>query len=130
MVDQVKLAATAKRLIAKDGRSISLIKKTTVDSNPAKPWEGKTGDDVPLVITAVSVPPNTVRQFGITALGHGSEFEEMTRRSEKIYIIAPDGNDLNQYESVDDRGVSYSILATQILEPGEIEMLAFIAVRR
>lgn len=129
MVDYVKLAATAERLIRLNGRLVSFVRKTEVPLDPLKPWKGNTAGETLLTVSAVFVPPNTVRQFGITSLGQGTEFIDLITFSEQIAIIYQADADLREYTTLRD-GVDYNILGIQVLKPGPINMLAFIGVRR
>jgi hypothetical protein len=130
MVDYVKLANTAKKLINANGREITFIGKSQAASDPSKPWDGPTGGtDISLVLDGVFVPPNTVRQFGLTALGQGTEYVDLISFSEEIIITFPGDNDLRNYIQVIDE-VTYGIVGIQVLKPGPLNLLAFVGIRR
>ena len=131
MVDYVKLATTAKRLVEKNGRSVVLtgLEGSSVDTD--KPWLGPMDAvGVPLPISGVFVPPNTIRQFGLTALGHGTEYIDLVDFSEQIMITFPGETDLRQYRTLVDNSQDWRIIGIQSLKPGDITLLAFIGVRR
>ncbi len=130
MVDYVKLAATAKRLIEANGRSITFVRdsETPVDVN--KPWLGPTGADTTLILFGVFVPPDTVRQFGLSALGQGTEFKDLISFSEEMAIVFPDVNELRQFTHVEDETIRWGITGIQILKPSTVQLLAFIGLRR
>lgn len=130
MVDYVRLQATALRLINENGRAITLVRKSRTPADANEPWNGPTGMDTSLSLVGVFVPPNSVREFGLPALGEGTEYVDMLRFSQQIVIVAPQANDVRGYEIVRDRSVDWGILATQVLRPGDLTMLAFIGVRR
>lgn len=132
MVDYVKLSATALRLISKNGREINLVRKAQGAADPTKPWDGPTGGtDTLTPIKAVFVPPNTVRQFGLTALGQGTEFMDLIAMSEQIVIVNPESLELKDYSAVIEAdGSSWGIIGLQVLKPGPIQLLAFLGVRR
>lgn len=130
MVDYVRVAATAKRLIDANGRQISLIRPSTVPLDPLKPWKGSVPGDEQLVINGVFVPPNTVRQFGISSLGEGTEFIDLIQFSEQIAIVHQGQVDVRDYTTLRDNGVNWNILGIQVLRPAETYLLAFIGVRR
>lgn len=131
MVDYNRLAQTASRLIKNNGRSISFIKLNETSDDANEPWNGPAdGGETTLALNGVFVPPNTVRQFGITALGEGTEFIDLVTMSEQIIITFPGETDLREYTSVLDRAVRWGILGMQVLRPGEVTMLAFVGVRR
>lgn len=129
MVDYVKLAATAERLVAKNGREITLVRKSETPTDPTKPWKGPQAGETLLPLRAVFVPPNTVRQFGITSLGQGTEFVDLLAFSEQIAIVFQGQNDVREYTTLRD-GVDWNILGIQVLKPADINLLAFIGVRR
>lgn len=131
MPDYVRLAATASRLIEKSGRSITFVKLNETADDPAKPWRGPPdGGDTNLPLFGVFVPPNTVRQFGLSALGEGTEFDDLVTRSEQIIITFQGENDLRDYTEVEDRGERWGIIGLQVLRPGDTTLLAFVGVRR
>lgn len=125
-----QMSALATEMMAEYGRSITLVKFSETPSDASKPWNGRTGVDTTLTLNAVFVPPNTVRQFGLTALGEGTEYIDMITRSEQIAICNPDTEDVREYTALQDGGIEYGIIATQVLKPGDKRLLAFIGVRR
>lgn len=131
MVDYVRLQQTAERLIKKNGRSISFVKLNETPADPNNPWDGPSpAGEITLPVFGVFVPPNTVRQFGLTALGEGTEFRDLVTFSEQIIITAQGENDLREYTSVVDRADRWGIIGLQVLRPGDITLLAFVGVRR
>lgn len=130
MVDYVRLAATAQRLVEANGRLITFIRNNETPDDPDKPWEGSTGVDTTLELSGVFVPPNTVRQFGLTALGQGTEFKDLISFSEEIAIVFPETSDLRQFTHVLDDAVRWGITGIQVLKPGNTQVLAFVGMRR
>ena len=130
MVDYVRLAATAKRLIDKNGREISFVKLNETPIDPNRPWKGTMSGDTLLTLRGVFVPPNTVRQFGLTALGEGTEFKDLITFSEQIIITAQGEVDLREYTSVEDRDERWGIVGLQVLRAADVTLLAFVGVRR
>ena len=134
MVDYVRMAATAQRLITKNGRSIQFARPDNAPANANRPWKGPlTGEEAqPLTINlmGVFVPPNTVRQFGLTALGEGTEYRDLVTYSQQIIITAPGEQDLREFISVIDRDERWGIIGLQVLRPADITLLAFVGVRR
>lgn len=128
--DYTELAATSKRLITKFGRSVTFVKPSTTLIDPSKPWLGSTGTEITLVTVAVFVPPNQVRQFGLSALGYGTEFTEFTQFSEQIAICYPEDARLKDYPTLRDGGVDWGVVGVQMLEPGDKKLLAYVGVRR
>jgi hypothetical protein len=130
MVDYVKVAATAKRLIEANGRQVTFNRLTQTPGDPAKPWNGNTGALTPLDLYGVFVPPNQVRIFGLSALGLASDIRELVEVSEQIGIIYPEGNDLRDYESITDGSPRWTVTGVQQLRPAETYLLAYVGVRR
>lgn len=131
MVDYVRLQATAQRLIEKNGRQIQFVRLNENASNTNRPWKGPpTGGETTLDLRGVFVPPNTVRQFGLTALGEGTEVDDLVTMSEQIIITAQGDNDLRIYTEVVDRSERWGIIGLQVLRPADVTLLAFVGVRR
>jgi len=131
VVDYVRLSQTAERLIKNNGRSISFVKLNENAANSSRPWKGPpTGGESTLALNGVFVPPNTVRQFGLTALGEGTEFKDLVTFSEQIIIVAQGETDLREYTSVIDGSVRWGIIGLQVLRPGDTTLLGFVGVRR
>lgn len=135
MVDYVRLAQTANRLIRNNGRSITFVRLAEAAADPARPWKGppSTGPgaaETTLPLVGVFVPPNTVRQFGLTALGEGTEFKDLVTFSQQIIITAQGENDLREFTSVVDGSDRWGIIGLQVLKPADVTLLAFVGVRR
>jgi hypothetical protein len=125
-------AATAKRLINKRGRSIELIRLDESAANTSRPWKGppSTPSETTLPLKGVFVPPNTVRKFGLSALGLGTQLEDMISMSDQVIIVAQGEVDLRIFTEVLDDGMRWGIFASQILKPGDVTLLGFLGVRR
>lgn len=133
MVDYVKLQNTAIRLIKSNGREITLVKLDETAADSAKPWQGPTvvnDASASLVTRGVFVPPNTVRQFGLSSLGEGTEIEGLLTHSEQVIIIAQGDVDVRDFSKVIDRGEEWGIIGYQVLRPGDLGILSFLGVRR
>lgn len=130
MVDYVKLAATAERLIAANGRTITFKRESGTPTDAAKPWGAQAGADVEFETQSVFVPPNTVRQFGLTALGQGTEFQDLIAFSDYIGIFFPGTTDCRQFSHVEDGTETFGIIGLQILKPGSVQLLGFVGIRR
>lgn len=129
--DYTDLAATAKSLVEEFGRAVTLTGLKQAAADPSKPWEGPSdAAGVPLPLWGCFVPPNTVRQFGLTSLGEGTEWKDLITFSEQIMITFPGEVDLRNYTNLNDQGVVWGILGTQVLRPGPVTLMAFIGVRR
>lgn len=132
MVDYVKLAGVAERLVRQNGREITFVRRPIAPVDPLRPWRGpdNTLDDETFVTRGVFVPPNTVRQFGLSALGEGTEFIDLIAFSEQIAIVFPGTEDLRQYKTIRDNGINWNMVGLQLLQPAEVKLLAFVGTRR
>lgn len=131
MVDYTKLAATSLRLITKNGRAVIFRRPDLSPMDPAKPWNGpdpNAFDEVTL--RAIFVPPNTVRQFGLTALGTGHEVEDLFSYIHKLFILFPGENDITKYPVLVDEGIEFNVVGYQLLRPANLNLLAFVGARR
>ena len=135
-MDYVKLLVKVNKLIVKNGRSVTFWREGRADIDPSKPWKGPMqeidgGDSkVTFVTKGVFVPPNTVREFGITSLGEGTLVDSMISMSQEIVIIAGTEIDLKQFKMLTDGPRDWGIRAIQVLRPADISVLAFVGVRR
>lgn len=132
MVDFTKLAATADRLITKNGRVVTFVKAPAIKLDPAKPWKGPdyTEDEITLDLSCVFVTPNQVRIFGLSALGDSVGFQDMIAFSEQLIITFPGENNLREYQTVRDGAINWNVTAYQFLRPANLNLLAFAGVRR
>jgi hypothetical protein len=130
MVDYVKLAATAERLVRQSGRLITFVKKDRTPADPSKPWNGSVDGEDLLDLSGVFVTPNQVRIFGLSALGDGVGFQDMVAFSEQLIITFPGENNLREYQTIRDGDVNWNVTAYQFLKPADVSLLAFIGVRR
>lgn len=126
-----RLAATATRLLTKHGRPITLVAESRTPGDATKPWDPPDPTETTLTgLYGVFVPPNTVRQFGVTALGRGTEFVDLLAMSEQIVIV--NSANIRPYRILRDSkdNTDWGIIGIQELEPGTVEVLSFLAVRR
>lgn len=130
MVDFTKLAATANRLISKNGRVVTFVKNSGSAADPSKPWKGSVDSEETIDLSCVFVTPNQVRIFGLSALGDAAGFEDMVAFSEQLIITFPGENNLREYQTVRDGNVNWNVTAYQFLKPATVNLLAFAGVRR
>ncbi|MAD98777.1 MAG: hypothetical protein Unbinned200contig1000_15 [Prokaryotic dsDNA virus sp.] len=129
-IDYAKLAATAQRLITDAGRTITLVRPTESPADPTQPWNGPSGGETTLDVPGVQLLPNSVRIFGLSALGDANEFRGLVTYSELVYVVFPGENDLSQFTFVRDNGIDFQIEATQELKPKDVTLVGYIGVRR
>lgn len=131
MVNYVRLVQTASRLIANNGRAIQFFKFNEIPNDSNQPWKGPAiSGEQTLELNGVFVPPNTVREFGLSALGEGTGFEDLIAFSQQVIIVAQGENDLREYTTVIDRDQRWGIVGLQVLRPGNTTVLGFVGVRR
>lgn len=140
MVDFTKMGELAQRLILANGRMCRFFKASEVPFESDKPWNkrkqspdnpGDPGNFQEYFDTPVSfVPPNTVRQFGLSALGEGTEYEDLVAFSQQIGIFFPAYYDVRLYTKISDRDVNWNVIGYQVLRPADDAVLAFVGVRR
>jgi len=125
------IADRASELIIRFGRDLTLVRQSRDPVNPSKPWNGPgTFSEETLILQGVFAPPNQVRQFGITALGEGTEFMDLMSISEQIIIVNSYDNDLRDYRIARDGSVDWGIIGIQTLKPGKVGLISFLEVRR
>jgi hypothetical protein len=109
MVDYVKLAATAERLITKNGRPISIVSKGAL-VDPAKPWDG-TADGVSENVSGVFT--NYSRREV-----DGTKIQENDKR-----LFVPAQNltaDILTAHKVIDGTITYQVVDVRVVQPGPI----------
>ena len=128
MADFVKLAATAKRLVEKNGREVQLVKRNRTSSDPAQPWRGNDG--------ALSVAQGAASLTAIgcfvpaSGSGLGRLVQDVTGRLvtafEQVGLIASDSvadADLSGFDYVVDGAVQWKIEARGELRPANKSLL-------
>lgn len=114
MANYVKLAATAKRLIELNGRTVTLVRKTRTAADAAKPWRGPSGTGNTTVATPKAVIYPAVEKNEDGAL--------VSRGFEKA-MIAHDSlspkQDLTDIDAIVDGGVTYKVIKAYRIGPGD-----------
>lgn len=130
MVNYVRLAKTAERLINKNGRTVT-FRKTLVDPDNEKPWNGSDAGFLDIPIKAVFVSPTTTQQFGLSALGEGTQYDDLFKHIQLTAMFSPGDHDIRQFTSViDTDGSEYGVIAYQLLNPGDIKIIGYLGMRR
>lgn len=119
----VRLAATAKRLIEKNGRTVTFVKTSSTLVDSAKPWDGV-------------APASPTETSAIAAV-----FDDMTfdaagtmvhRRDIGTVMVAQDslgaGVDLSTYDFVNDGGKPRKITRRMKIAPGETPIVWLLEV--
>lgn len=124
MVNQVKLAKTAKRLIEANGRELTLVNESTTSADPLKPHRGRV-ESADVTTTVIGIITN----YRLSQIdGH------LIRRGDKRCVIAANslasGIVLTDYEKLIDTGVSYKIKDIEPVKPGKVPLIYFLQLRR
>lgn len=132
MPNYERLAKTAERLIAKNGRKVTFSwpKSEPLDQN--KPWKGSSRTDrLNVDLMAVFVTPSANTQFGMTALGEGTEIDDLFKSIELTAMLFPGDHDVRKFTSMTDfDGTEYGIIAYQLLQPANTKLIAYLGMRR
>lgn len=131
-INYVNLAATAKRLVEENGRSVTFVKLNSTPPDGAKPWRGPANPtaapDASLSLVGVNVEPT-----GLVRLGIASEEDDFIKRAEKIFMFAPGAvspQDLKSYDQILDGSERYAFNGVKELRPGSVTLLFYVSVRR
>lgn len=129
MADFTKLAATAKRLIDANGRTVTLTKQGVDDSGDVtKPWR--------TVATPAADSVTGAGVFVATEPGKlGAQWfnPDNLKRGDQIMFFAAlndEGKNLQEFDTVTDDGTVWKIVHTQLLSPATTKLLYQFQVRR
>lgn len=127
MANFTKLAATAKRLIDANGRDVSVIKYGNASQDSDKPWRGQSEyAEATVPGKAVFVPMSSLRSTT-------SENEEGVLREKEFALFAANndgGHELETFNIIEDDGVVWKIVKTELLAPADTRLLYMFEVIR
>lgn len=126
-MDYVKLAATVVRLIAKNGRTVTLHKLSGAANDPAKPWKGPgtpTLQGAGVEVKGVFVPATG------DALGREFISEELLARASEVLLVAPNATDLEPFNVLLDNLIRWRVEWCYTLKPADTVMLYAFGVCR
>ena len=118
-------AATAKRLIEANGRTVSLIRKVATPGDTDKPWRGPTsdGDDEVGDVKAIVYPVNARDVDG-----------NNIRRGDEICIIAHTSlaspEDLRDIVFIEDGGRRFKVMNSEVIGPGDVVIVYSFQLRQ
>jgi hypothetical protein len=127
MANHTKFLNLAKRLIAKHGRLIELVRIDSPAPDPDKPWNGPVGGptDVSLATTMGVMVPFRGNDFGSLW-----EDFDLSKVSDEILLVAGmPGIDLLQAHKIKDSG-DRKIEWVQHLKPGDLTLMYAFGVNR
>lgn len=123
MVDYTSLAATAKRLIEKNGRTVTITKMSQTPADPAKPHRARNAAaDTSVTPTAVVVPFESEQVDGSNVMV-----------DDKMVMVAQEsvsGVDLESFDRLTDGSDEYDIVKVKKVNPGPTSVVYMIQVRR
>lgn len=135
MVNFTNAAATAKRLVEANGRSVSLVKHNRTPDSSSAPWRGSA--TTPASGTGGDPGTSVLACFVSDAGGLGREVRDLdgqlvTEFDQTCLVAATSapGIDLEAYDRVLDGGVSWKIVGRAQLKPASTSVLWVLALKR
>lgn len=131
MVNYVKIAATAKRLIEANGRTVSLVRLDRDPADPDMPWRGPAVvdsapyDPLDYPSPKAVIVPYTEDDIDGTLVRHGDKRAYVAATSTAVAAL-----NLAEYDGLIDNGEQYKIVSVNILNPGEIIILYEMQLRK
>lgn len=110
MVDFTRLAATATRLIAADGRDMTIVKESRDPADPSKPWRGNDEGGVIERPVTGAVTRYCEKEIDGEAIKIGDC---------KIWIGVEAGYALETFDYIDDGDVRWSIQDVKVIKPAD-----------
>ncbi len=128
MVNYVRLAATAKRLIDKNGRTLTFRKRSSTPKDPAKPWRGNVETPAAELTPKGVVLPISGTDFGDSVFTDFELFKTYTKFAMIAANSVATGNDLQTFSTVEDGGRAYTIGEVAELKPGPVPLVYFVGL--
>lgn len=126
MADFTRLAAVAKRLIDKNGRTVLVVKQGDTPQDSDQPWRGQG-----------TYPINSVSGKAVfvseASLGYTARDKDNVKRADMVALFAAandTGESLETYDVILDGGVTWQILKTELLQPADTRVLYIFEVSR
>lgn len=107
------LEDTAVRLIAKFGRSATLLRKSLTPDDPAAPWDSNDSEGASVAITAAFVQFNKDQIDGTTI--HAGD--------QLALIAAKASTPITDSDTILDGGARWRVINAELIKPGNIEYL-------
>jgi hypothetical protein len=122
VADFIKLALTAKRLIDANGRQVTLIKYGNAPQDQDKPWRGRSEyHEAEVVGYAAFVPSSSIKNAN------------SVKREVSFALFAADddgGHELETFDAIDDDGIIWKIIRTELIAPASTRVLYKFEVTR
>jgi hypothetical protein len=126
VVDFTKSAATAKRLIDANGRTVTVAKRGNNPQDSDKPWRGQADYDI-ATVSGKAVFVNS------SDLGYSVLDEDNVKRSVKVALFAASndgGEELETFDEIRDGNVKWQITKAELLAPADTRVLYAFEVER
>jgi hypothetical protein len=122
MVNYVRLAATAERLITKNGRSVTVTKLDRVAADPTKPWlsGGTTTDSVSAIAVVIPIAFEEADGTNVKR-GDAEAFVSHTENPTK---------NLESYDTLTTSDETWEIMNIVLLNPGGVRLMYHAHLRR
>lgn len=124
MVDYVKLAATATRLVRANGTTVTINALATAPADPAKPWRGPVDQRAPF---AGSVTVKAVRigtsKTQIASLGKLIKKDDIPDSVDELWLVEPGSVDISDYDELVVGGVTEQIQLAVQIKPADVVLL-------
>ena len=135
MVNFTALAATAKRLVEANGRSVTLLKENRVPDNASEPWRGTSTE--PAVLTGgdeqtalVAFVPASGSGFGRLASDNQAGLQVQFDQVGLLAASSLDGVDVEGFDRVLDGTTSWKIVTRGKLQPATTPVLWVLGLKR
>lgn len=119
MADFTKLAATAKRLIEKNGRTVTVQQQAVTAADASMPWRA-TPTPAAVSVTGKAVFVDSA-SLGITYVN-----EDNVKRGVQVALFAAsnDGNnELEAFDTIEDGTRTWKITNAEVLQPADTRLL-------
>ncbi len=129
MADHSKFLALSRKLIAREGRSVTFGKLDAAAPDPSKPWKSVSNNPASfaeeVIAIAVFLPDGA-------GFGKMIEDNELFKQSEQMLLVAPPttGEDLGTYHIVVDGASRWKINVVKELKPADLTVLFAMGVSR
>lgn len=127
MADFAKLALTAQRLIAANGRLVTLVKYGSDSQDQDKPWRGRSEYHEAEVIGYAAFVPGSLTRATV------AENEDGVLREKDYALFAAEddqGYELESFDAIEDDGVLWKIVSCELINPASKRVLYQFEVKR
>ena len=127
MADFDKLALTAQRLIAANGRQVTIIKYGNAPEDSDKPWRGRNEYREAEVVGYAAFVPRTPKLATVA-----SNMDGVLREGDYALFAAEDdgGYELETFNAIEDDGVLWKIVSCELINPASKRVLYQFEVKR